>query len=105
MTYAIISTNECFKLALVIEAEIDGITCQIEPQPGNKLDKQITHVPTSRVVALHPNSVLARQAMGRAQKLEQHLRPLWQKAIEHEMAVRNAMLEAVWAEAKSGIPC
>lgn len=56
--------------------------------------------PIEYLVAIHPTKELCEAALKRAQELEKQLRPLWQAAIEHEQRVKQAMLDAVWAEAK-----
>lgn len=54
----------------------------------------------NNLVATHPDMQSAIAGLGRAQQLEQKMRPLWQAAIEHERRVRDTMLDAVYASVK-----
>jgi hypothetical protein len=50
------------------------------------------------ILATFDSLAVAESALARAQTLEKQLRPLWQKAVEHELATRHAMMDAVVLE-------
>lgn len=84
--WAIISTPEGFVLC---NKENDYWV----DREGNDYDQD-------QVVAEYSNFVFCKQQMTRAMALEIQLRPFWQASIEHELKVRNMMLDAVCAIAK-----
>jgi hypothetical protein len=52
------------------------------------------------IVAKHPTKEAAEAAIKRAQNVELTVRPFWQAAIEHELTLRNLMLDLSHAAAQ-----
>lgn len=69
----------------------------------NKHEDIVYDIPEDRIVARSRNYDILKSNMMAAQALEKLLRPAWQAAVEHELRLRNMMIQAVWDRAKGGL--
>lgn len=65
-----------------------------QAKPENEL------LETDYVVARHPDESSALEGIQRASSVEKQLRPMWAAAIEHELKLRNYMLDTSHAAAR-----